>query len=272
MSDSISLSTMHDGKSALSSLDLPLGTVANLAHELRTPVQVLLGYIDMLRDGDCQHCSNEHPTHLDRMSANIHDLALTIDNLMHFVSSEIDCRTIIDENVSTKSLIDEIMPVLEAVNQNRIALTLDFASAPDSFGIPRRLLKTILLNMAVNGIKFTEVGSVILALRGLYDESVVCAIEVEVSDTGLGLSLEDFNRAKKPFVQLSETSRRRFRGLGLGLAVVQRSVDALGGKMELRSRIGQGANFLITIPVRPPTRRVPSLSASDVSCVTAILK
>jgi len=68
---------------------LRLETVANLAHELRTPVQVLLGYIDILRDDHAPEFLPETRAVLDRMNANVHDLAQTVDNLMHFALSEV---------------------------------------------------------------------------------------------------------------------------------------------------------------------------------------
>jgi signal transduction histidine kinase len=228
-----------------------LEAIANLAHELRTPVQVLLGYVDILRDDHAPEFSTETHALLDRMNANVHDLAQTVDNLMHFVMSEVNAEALIDEDVTPGSLLAEITPVLEAANQQKqLNLQVDFAAAPELFCIPRRPLKAILLNLAVNAIKFTDSGSVSVALRRQYDAGPISAIEVEVSDTGPGLNPGILDQAKEPFAQLSNTSARRFRGLGLGLAVVQRSVDALGGRIELREHAGHGSNFLVTIPVR----------------------
>jgi signal transduction histidine kinase len=225
--------------------------VANLAHELRTPVQVLLGYVDILRDDYGDQFSTEPRALLDRMNANAHDLAQTIDNLMHFVLSEVKAEVMIDEEVTPGSLIAEITPVLEAANQHKhLKLEFDFAAAPDLFCVPRRPLKAILLNLAVNAIKFTDSGAVTVALRSLSDSLLGNSIQVEITDTGPGLSPATLDHAVEPFAQLSNSSARRYRGLGLGLAVVQRSVEALGGKLELRPRASGGSNFLVTIPVR----------------------
>jgi two-component system, sensor histidine kinase and response regulator len=206
---------------------LRLEAVANLAHELRTPVQVLLGYVDILRDDYGDQLSTEPRALLDRMNANAHDLAQTIDNLMHFVLSEVMAEVMIDEDVTPGSLIAEITPVLEAANQHKhLKVEFDFAAAPELFCVPRRPLKSILLNLAVNAIKFTDSGSVTVALRPQSDGVLGNAIEVEVSDTGPGLSAAALAHAVEPFAQLSNSSARRYRGLGLGLAVVQRSVQA----------------------------------------------
>jgi signal transduction histidine kinase len=230
---------------------LRLETVANLAHELRTPVQVLLGYVDILRDDHAPEFSPETRTILERMNANVHDLAQTVDNLMHFALSAVYAEGLTDEDVTPASLAAEISPILEAANQQKqLKLELDFAAAPDLFSVPRRPLKAILINLAVNAIKFTASGSVVVALRRRHNGPSADAIEIEVSDTGPGLSPEVLDQAKAPFAQLSNTSARRFRGLGLGLTVVQRSVEALGGKIELRALVGHGSHFLVTIPVR----------------------
>lgn len=233
-----------------------LEAIANLAHELRTPVQVLLGYVDILRDDFGAEFSAESRELLDRMNANVHDLAQTIDNIMHFVLSEVNAETLVEEDVTPASLLSEIAPVIDAANQNKqLKLKFDFAGAPELFGVPRRALKSILLNLALNAIKFTDSGSVTVAMRRLRDGASgdgasSDAIEVEISDTGPGLSPAMLERAAEPFAQLSNTSARRYRGLGLGLAVVQRNVRALGGKLELCSNGSQGTNFVVTIPVR----------------------
>jgi len=228
-----------------------LEAVANLAHELRTPVQVLLGYVDILRDDYSDQLTTEPRALLDRMNANVHDLAQTIDNLMHFVLSEVKAEVMSDEDITPGSLIAEITPVLEAANQHKnLKLEFDFADAPELFCVPRRQLKSILLNLALNAIKFTDSGSVTVALRPLSDPVLGNAIELEISDTGPGLNPATLDQAAEPFAQLSNSSARRYRGLGLGLAVVRRSVEALGGKLELRSPDAGGSNFLVTVPVR----------------------
>jgi phospho-acceptor domain-containing protein len=86
---------------------LRLEAVANLAHELRTPVQVLLGYVDILRDDHGLEFSPETHAVLDRMNANVHDLAQTVDNLMHFVLSEVNAEAMIDEDVPVRASAPE---------------------------------------------------------------------------------------------------------------------------------------------------------------------
>ena len=252
-------SPLHEGKidaaqaggESAWSAGVRLEAVANLAHELRTPVQVLLGYLDILREDFASHFSAEPRDLLDRMNTNVHDLAQTIENIMHFVLAEANAEATIDEEVTIRSLLADITPSLDAANfKKRLTLSYDFTDAPEAIRVPRRPLRSILLNLALNALKFTESGSVSIAVRRPRGVQREDAIEIEVSDTGPGISPARFELAAKPFAQLSNTSARRYRGLGLGLAVVQRSLDLLKGRLELRDNSGRGSTFIVTLPIR----------------------
>ena len=109
-------------------------------------------------------------------------------------------------------------------------------------------MRSILLNLALNAIKFTPSGTVTIALRSALGRGRQETLEIEVTDTGPGMSPALLDQAAKPFTQLSKASARRYRGLGLGLAVVQRNLKALGGTLELHPAPGHGARFIVRIP------------------------
>jgi len=235
-------------------LTLPLGREAlgNLAHELRTPIQVLIGYLDILRDELNDELGPRARDVIERMQGNVHDLAQTIDNLIEFVLTEAHAQSNLDENFSIGSLIGDVQPVIEAANlKEHLTLRFDLSDAPSAIRAPRRPLRSIILNLALNAIKFTERGSVTVAIREATTAGRSGAIEIDVTDSGPGLSQEMLEEARKPFVQLSGSNARTHRGLGLGLAMVQRYVTALGGALELRSEDQPGAKFVVRIPVRP---------------------
>ncbi len=224
-------------------------SLGNLAHELRTPIQVLVGYLDILRENLSPGADNETLEIIERMSANVHDLAQTIDNLIEHALAEADAAAPkTAEDVALRSLLAEVAPVLEAANARKhLKISFDLGQAPETIRAPRHALRSILLNLALNAIKFTDSGSVVIALRrvtaGNGEEH-----EIEVSDTGPGMSQWMFRQALKPFAQLSGGSARRHRGLGLGLAVTQRNVAALGGRLELSSIVGKGSRFSVRFP------------------------
>jgi signal transduction histidine kinase len=254
--------------------------LANLAHELRTPIQVLIGFIDILRDDWGAELSAQPLEILERMNANIHDLAQTVDNMMDLVLADANAGPLVNEDIMLSSLMADITPILEAANQRKqLELHFEMDDAPATIHAPRRALRSILLNLALNAIKFTESGIVTVALRRSRSQEKNEALEIEITDTGPGIDPAMLERASRPFAQLSNSSARRYRGLGLGLAVVQRNIRALGGRLELRpAAAGNGSDFVIEIPaqvraasaavgqrrpvVPPPAPRMPKAGAA----------
>lgn len=226
-----------------------LEVIANMAHELRTPIQVVMGYLEILRDEYEPELGAEPRKLLERMNSNVHDLARTIDNMMEFVLADANAEAMVAEDVTIASLIADVTPAIEAANQaKRLQIHYDLKGAPKMIRAPRRALRSILLNLVLNAIKFTPSGSVMIALRSAAGRGREAMLEIEVTDTGPGMSPALLEQAAKPFTQLSKASVRRYRGLGLGLAVVQRNLKALGGTVELHSVAGHGARFIVRIP------------------------
>ncbi|HKV53853.1 MAG TPA: HAMP domain-containing sensor histidine kinase [Candidatus Binataceae bacterium] len=225
-----------------------LESLGNLAHELRAPLQVLLGYFDILREDYLDGADARVREIVERMNNNTYDLAQAIDNLMEHALAEAGAAAPKSaEDVTMRSLVAEITPVLEAANAHkRLELSFDLERAPEVIHASRRALRSILLNLALNAIKFTDAGSVVITFR---TSRTSAAYEIQVSDTGPGMSQAAFNQALKPFAQLSGGSGRRHRGLGLGLSVTQRNVRALGGQIELTTSAARGTNIVVKFPI-----------------------
>ncbi len=229
-----------------------LEVLANLAHELRTPLQVLLGYLDILRDEWAEKFDPEPRAMLERMNSNLHDLAQTVDNIMEFVMSEAGATGRVEEDVSVSSLVNDLEPAMEAAKGAKaLTLKIDLEHAPQTIHTSRRPLRSILSNLVLNAIKFTERGSVTVRISSSRVRSAEPGVVLEVVDTGLGMSPALIKQAAEPFAQLSQSSARKFRGLGLGLAVVHRNVSALGAKLEVSSTPGRGSRFVVRIPPTP---------------------
>lgn len=230
---------------------LEFEVLGNLAHELRTPIQVLIGYLEIMRDELADASDSDHRGMVDRMNTNVYDLAQTIENLMDFVIADSDPQPGPDEDISLGSLLADVMPPLEAANlKKQLNIRFDTKHAPQTIRAPRRSLRSIVLNLALNAIKFTDSGTVTISIRPLHADGLSDSIEIEVDDTGPGVSAALFEKVIRPFAQLSNSSHRRYRGLGLGLALVRRHAAAMGGKLELHSKAGQGARFTVRFPIR----------------------
>ncbi|HLX36637.1 MAG TPA: HAMP domain-containing sensor histidine kinase [Candidatus Binataceae bacterium] len=224
--------------------DVQLQSFANIAHELRTPVQVLLGYLDMLVADQRQSVAREI---IERMNVNVHELAQTVENVIDLSLAYNDSAGLLNENIQLGEFFEELEEVLRlGRHKANVAVHLDVAGAPRTIATRRRALRSIVLNLASNAVKFTERGEVAITARSSGSDPTHLLIEVR--DTGPGISEEDLASAFEPMVQLSQSSIRRHRGIGLGLTVVQRNVEALSGNLSVESAPGVGSCFKVTIP------------------------
>ena len=231
--------------------------LANLAHELRTPLQVLHGYLDILRDEWAERLDPEPRSMLDRMNSNMHDLSQTVDNIMEFAMSEAGVTGRVQEDVLISNLVSDLAPAIEATRGGKdVSLKIDLEDAPPTIHLARRPLRSILSNLVLNAIKFTDHGSVTVRISGAPARDAEPSLVLEVSDTGTGMSPALIKQAAEPFTQLSRTSARKYRGLGLGLAVVHRNVRALGA--QARSHLDAGPRPGASLCVCRPPRSSPS--------------
>jgi signal transduction histidine kinase len=232
--------------------------LANLAHELRSPVQAILGYLDIIRDEVSETLGDRHKRIIERLNANAHDLAQTVENVMDFSVAEAMAEPVDYEEIRPHDLIGDLIPALEAANESKgLEIAFDLEAAPVVFRSRRRPIKAILLNLAVNAIKFTDRGSVMIAIRLAVSSKRGSAVELEVRDTGPGIEAERVAQAFKPCAQLSHSSIRSHRGMGLGLAVVQRNVETLGAEISVRTAPQQGSTFVVRIPIAQPIDEAP---------------
>lgn len=232
---------------------LHMEALANLAHELRSPVQAILGYLDILRDELSEAIDDRHKQIIERINANAHDLAQTVENVMDFSVADAMAEAADEEEIRLADLIGELAPALEAANDSKgLEIRFDLRAAPTVFRSRRRPIKSILLNLAVNAIKFTDRGSVTIAIRRAVTSQLGSAVELEVRDTGPGIEAAMVAQAFKRCAQLSHSSIRNHRGMGLGLAVVQRNVEALGAKIIVKPALPRGSVFTVIIPIAEP--------------------
>lgn len=191
---------------------------------------------------------------IERMNINAYDLAQTVENLLDFAVADAMAESSADEQIRPHELIVEIAPALEAANKSKgLDVRFDLDSAPVVFRGRRRPIKSILLNLALNAIKFTSHGTATISMRGVVSDALGRSLELKVSDTGPGIDAARLQQAFKRCTQLSTSSDRLHRGLGLGLAVVERNVNALGGTILVDSGADIGSTFTVTLPIRPAT-------------------
>jgi signal transduction histidine kinase len=231
--------------------------VATMSHELRTPLNVILGYTDLLVEGAMGDLSAEQDDALRRVrTRSLHLLDLIQDTLdLNRLESGQVPLTIEDFSVGE---------VLQSVRSNvpmgwrRPGVRLDWDSAQDHIVLrsDRAKVEMIVRNLVHNALKYTERGAVSVSVT---NQPTTGAVEFNVTDTGPGIPPEEIPRIFEMFQQANGTSYRREGGVGLGLYIVRRLIEALGGTVSVESEVGHGSRFTVSLPLRP----VPGLSLHE---------
>ncbi len=218
--------------------------LATMSHELRTPLSVVLGYTDLLEEGEFGQLTEPQFTILKRVKKNASDLLTLINALLDASHLQVG-RSIV--SLTEGRLGDALELVWRETQDLREASSLSFIyDVPQADIIFRTDLDkftVILRNLLSNAAKFTDQGHV--SLRGRPSAS---GVEICVSDTGIGIKREEIPFMFKPFYKVGDAAARSRGGAGLGLYVVGKFVDLLGGKLVVESTVGSGSTFRLWLP------------------------
>ena len=220
--------------------------LANMSHELRTPLNSILGFTElMLRDSGLTGRNREHLDIVNR--SGVHLLGL-INDILDMAKIEAGRIQLEKAPLDLCAMVDDIMEMMgQRAREKGLALALERSSrAPQYIRGDETRLRQVLVNLLGNAIKFTARGSVSLRLDTGADADQPRVL-IEVEDTGPGIAAEDQVRVFEPFVQGGQMSAQK--GTGLGLAICRQFVELMGGRIGLRSELGQGSRFCIDLPV-----------------------
>jgi signal transduction histidine kinase/PAS domain-containing protein len=218
--------------------------LAVISHDLRTPLNAIMGYSDLLAMGVPDELSDTGLQRVDRIRMSAKHLLYLIDELLSFARLEAGHEEIRPQDVDAQSVIRDVAAVLDPLAVERgLALHIDVASSSLQLRTDPDRLRQILLNLVGNAIKYTEHGSVRLAVR-LVDGSV----QFRVSDTGIGIAPEHLQHIFEPFWQADRSQHAQQGSTGLGLSVVRRLVQLLGGSVDVTSKLGRGTCFTVRLP------------------------
>ena len=235
--------------------------IANMSHEFRTPLNAIIGMTDLLRAGELDHSQREMAVTM-RASA---------DNLLGLVNDILDI-----ERIESHTLTIESVPfnlhvfcaqlqsiLLPSAREKGIYLRLRIdPSLPIHLTGATKPLTQVLTNLISNAIKFTKAGGVLVNVRCCKDEFDRTMVRFDVSDTGIGISVDAQGHIFERFRQADDTTNQAFGGTGLGLAISRELVEMMGGFMGVSSSPGQGSTFWFELPfeMNEGTRSVASAS------------
>jgi signal transduction histidine kinase len=230
--------------------------LATISHELRTPVNAVIGYSALLAEGISGPSSELQRDHLTRMNASGKHLLGLIEDLLGYARIEAGEEVVRLERVLLNDLVQESVDLVRPLAVLKgLRLRMEGPTAPLELLTDSRKLRQILVNVVGNAIKFTAAGDVTLDVRveGIEpcDQMPCVRVFFEVTDTGAGLSLADQARVFDLYWQQDPASTHRDGSSGLGLSVARQLAWLLGGDIAVGvSVLGKGSTFVIALPAR----------------------
>lgn len=224
------------------------GAVANMSHEIRTPINAILGFTELLQKGADEGREEERQDYLETIAASGKHLLGLINDILDLSKIESGQMDIERVRCSPHNIIAEVVSVLR-VKANEKQLSLDYEWAgplPETVETDPGRLAQMLMNLVSNSIKFTQMGGVHIVAR-LDDQDGRKCLNIDVIDSGIGISEDRLQAVFDPFVQADNTVTKRFGGTGLGLPISKKLAEAMGGDLQVRSVPGEGSTFTISI-------------------------
>ena len=251
--------------------------LANMSHEIRTPMTAILGFSDLAAASDIS--PQQRREYFAGIQRNGNALLELISDILDLSRIEADRLTLDKVDYAIPQIIDDVRSVVQVrAEQKGLALKVDYVCPlPQSIHTDPLRLRQILTNLAGNAVKFTERGTVRIAVSCTQATDRAARMHFAISDTGIGIPADRIGELFEPFTQLDGSTTRRYGGTGLGLAICKRLAKALGGDVQVVSRLGEGSTFTLTIdvgslegvgmlpfPVLPTTQEEPPAPEQEV--------
>lgn len=238
--------------------------LANMSHELRTPLNAIIGYSEMLKEELEDAGQEDYVADLAKIdSAGRHLLGL-INDMLDLSKIEAGKMAVFLEQFDLVCLINEVESTVQPLMEkkaNHLVVT-----RPPQLGemyTDMTKLRQMLLNLLSNAAKFTEQGTIYLAIERQHTNEADW-LKFCVSDDGIGMTEEQQQKLFQPFSQADSSTTRRYGGTGLGLAITKQFAEMMGGTVSVHSEFGKGSTFTLVLPTpAPPVEKPVSMAVTQ---------
>jgi signal transduction histidine kinase/DNA-binding response OmpR family regulator len=218
-----------------------------MSHELRTPLNIIMGYTGMVQEGVLGELRPQQSDALRKALDHSRYLLAMIDSILRATQIE-TCEVKSEKtSVTLSNLLDGLKSAYEVGVKTDLKLHWEYPFDLPSIDTDGDMLRRILHNLVDNAIKFTEKGWVKISARLVAEEG---AVVFEVVDTGIGIARDNLPLIFEMFRQIDSSKTRAYEGVGLGLYIVKKHTELLGGRVNVKSEIGKGSAFTVSLPLR----------------------
>ncbi len=220
--------------------------LATMSHELRTPLTSVIGYSDMLLSGMTGEVTDKQKGFLRSILNSAEALLNLINDILDLTKIEAGKLELNLEPVELRSVLISVLSVVKPrAREKKIQISTFLPTDLPPLQADAAKLGQILLNLLTNSIKYThELGKVGIEAR----QGPNGMVEIRVTDTGIGITVEDIPKVFERFTQIDSSSTRAQGGTGLGLAITKDLIQLHGGTIKVQSQLGKGSSFIFTIP------------------------
>ena len=238
--------------------------LANMSHELRTPLNAVILYSELLQEGAVDDNRSQDAADLGKIQVASKHLLGLINGILDLSKIEAGKMELHLETFGVRAMTDELINTVDAVvRSNNNTLSVSYENDPQTMHADLTKTRQILFNLLSNAAKFTTNGHVTVRVARRTMDGREC-VEFVVSDDGIGLAEEQQQRLFRPFAQGDASISRKYGGTGLGLALVWRFCQMMGGDVTVQSALGHGATFTVRLPVTATSPGAPaSLPSPD---------
>jgi signal transduction histidine kinase/DNA-binding NarL/FixJ family response regulator len=239
--------SLDSAKEAAEDYNLAKGIfLSNMSHEMRTPLNAILGFSEILLQMQGDKLQKDY---INSIKSSGEALLSLIEDILYITKVDGQKVKVYDDEVNIRNLFQEIYELFKFQFEEKgikINIIID-ENVPNYIAIDKARLKQILINLISNALKFTKSGFVfILASAKNNDKKGYTNISISIEDTGIGIAEKDIEKIFESFHQVDVEDKKSYKGVGLGLYITKKSVELLGGTIEVKSALNMGSVFIVT--------------------------
>jgi len=225
--------------------------LANISHDLRTPLTAVITHAEILRDGILGDLTPRQMESVRGIISGGRQLLSQVGEILTYARGAANQLALVPTRFAIREVLEQMSVLNESLlKKKRLALSLDIQSDVPPIVADREKIAHVVGNLLGNAIDFTAPGGQVwLKASQKVDEEKRAFLIVEVGDTGVGIAAEHHDLIFREFAQVDATPSRPHHGTGLGLTIARRLVELHGGRIWVESKLGTGSRFFFTVPV-----------------------